>query len=172
MGNSGQPAPAPNESRFVADEAFGELDVRHPVIASGDVVTISISTTRVVGTVDLDGFLLKGPMHLGQGTLAPTMRLSIEAEIHATDFGGVLGHGALDVEVFLHRGTDHERSLGHLQGPFGSGWREYQLTVNTVDLRFPPDPCPLAGHWACAGGIRKPPRTRSPSCSPARSPRA
>jgi len=145
MGNSGLQAPAPNESRFVADETFGELDVRHPVTASGDVVTVSISTTRVVGTVDQDGFLVRGPLHLDQGTLAPTMRLSIEAEIRATDFGGLLGHGALDVEVFLHRGTDHERSLGHLQGPFGSGWREYQLTVKTVDLRFPPDPCPLAG---------------------------
>jgi hypothetical protein len=145
MGNSGQRAPAPNESRFVADETFGELDVRHPVTASGDVVTVSISTTRVVGTVDPDGFLAKGPMHLDQGTLAPTMRLSIEAEIRAIDFGGELGHGALDVEAFLHKDTNHERSLGHLQGPFGSGWREYQLTVKTVDLRFPPDPCPLAG---------------------------
>ena len=152
MGNSGQQAPAPNESRFVADETFGELDVRHPITASGDVVTVSISTTRVVGTVDPDGFLLRGQMHLDQRTLAPTMRLSIEAEIQAIDFGGVLGHGALDVEVFLHKGiTGRERSLGHLQGPFGSGWREYQLTVNTVDLRFPPDPCPLAGSLGLCG---------------------
>ncbi len=141
MGHSGMPAPAANESRFVADDRFGEYDKVWPLKSPTDTVTVSILTDRVVGAVDADGFLEHGQQHIEQGTLAETLRLTIRANIFAVDFGGILGRDGVSVEVVLHKDTDREVSLGNLVGAFGS-WQEYQLDVNINDVRFPADPCP------------------------------
>jgi hypothetical protein len=95
-----------------------------------------------VGTVDADGFLaLGGLLHVDQGTLAETLVLTIRANLSAVDAGGTLGLDGLDVEVILHRGTSHEKSLGQLEGSFGSGWQTFTLDVDALDVRFPADPC-------------------------------
>jgi hypothetical protein len=59
MGNSGIFPKAASESCSVADEGAG-FDVPHQIKASGDVVALFLQTTRVVGTVDADGFLSLG----------------------------------------------------------------------------------------------------------------
>src|SRR5512132_4450188 len=130
-----------SESCFVADEGAG-FDVPHLIRASGDVVAVFLETTRVVGTVDADGFLtLGGLLHVDQGTLAETMVLTVRANLSAVDAGGTLGVDGIDVEVILHRGTSHEKSLGKLEGSFGSGWQTFTLDVDVLDVRFPADPC-------------------------------
>lgn len=144
VGNSGVPPENYSESRFVADEAPGVLDVEHPLTASGQVVTLSVDATRYVGTVDADGFLSDPRLHLDQGTLADRLLLTVRARISAVEVGGVLGQ-ALTVEVVLNPGTSHARSLGTLDGRYGTGsddWQEFVLEVDTTDVRFPADPCP------------------------------
>ena len=141
MGNSGIFPKAASESCFVADEGAG-FDVPHQIKASGDVVALFLQTTRVVGTVDADGFLaLGGLFQVEQGTLAETLVLTIVAKLSAVDAGGTLGLDGVDVEVILHRGTVHEKSLGKLKGGFGSGWQSFTLDVDALDVRFPDDPC-------------------------------
>ena len=141
MGNSGISPKDASESCFVADEGAG-FDVPHLIRASGDVVAVFLETNRVVGTVDADGFLtLGGLLHVDQGTLGETLVLTIRAQLRAVDAGGTLGVDGLDVEVILHRGTSHEKSLGNLEGSFGSGWQTFTLDVDVLDVRFPADPC-------------------------------
>jgi hypothetical protein len=141
VGNSGIGPKDASESCFVADEGAG-FDVPHLIRASGDVVAVFLETTRVVGTVDADGFLtLGGLLHVDQGTLAETMVLTVRANLSAVDAGGTLGVDGIDVEVILHRGTSHEKSLGKLEGSFGSGWQTFTLDVDVLDVRFPADPC-------------------------------
>ena len=141
VGNSGISPKDASESCFVADEGAG-FDVPHLIRASGDVVAVFLPTTRVVGTVDADGFLtLGGLLHVDQGTLGETLVLTIRAQLRAVDAGGTLGVDGLDVEVILHRGTSHEKSLGNLEGSFGSGWQTFTLDVDVLDVRFPADPC-------------------------------
>ena len=142
MGNSGRAPERASESRFVADEDPGRLDVAHPIVASGQVVTVGIETTRCVGTVDPDGFLTLAQQHIDQGTLAETLLLTVRAQIAAVDAGGTLGIDGLEVEVVLHKGTGHERSLGKLEGDFGTIWQDFHLDVDVRDVKFPADPCP------------------------------
>jgi pimeloyl-ACP methyl ester carboxylesterase len=129
-----------SESYFVAAEGTG-FDVPHPIVSAGDVVSLFLETTRVVGTVDSEGFLTgNGLLHPDQGTLASTLVLTVRAQIDAGLFG-TLGSG-VDVEVILHRGTARERSLGNLVGGFGTGWQTFQLEVGVEHVKFPADPCP------------------------------
>jgi hypothetical protein len=148
MGNSGvNPKPA-TESRFVADEGPG-FDVPHAIVSSGDVVSVLLHTTRVVGTVDADGFFEQdkglGLLHLGQGTLADPLVLTVRARIMSRDAGGVLGLDDLDVEVVLNRGIEgRELHLPALDGPFGGGedeWWDFRLDVPVLAVAFPADPC-------------------------------
>ena len=137
MGNSGVAAPEAHESRFVADEAPGVLDVEHTISVSGGQLTVSIDTTRCVGLVDADGFLLKAQQHITQGTLAELLLLTIRGRIRAIEVGGTLGSGLLDVAVFLN-----EKLLGTLVGDFGldsDDWQEFELDVNVRDVKFPAD---------------------------------
>ena len=140
MGDSGMSPEDASESCFVAAEGTGVL-VPH-VESSGDIVALTLQTTRVVGTVDAEGFLTGlGLLHPDQGTLASTLVLTIRAKIDAS-VSGTLGSG-VDVEVILHRDlTGRERSLGQLVGSFGTGWQTYRLDVMVLDVRFPADPCP------------------------------
>jgi pimeloyl-ACP methyl ester carboxylesterase len=141
-GNSGVPAPSHTENRFVVDQQQG-LDVEHQITASRRVVEVHLPTTRYVGTVDSDGFLSYGAAAVKAGRLAGTLRLTIRARIHGFDLGGILGWDGLEVEVFLHRGeTGRERSLGTLEGDFGIDWENFTFDVNTLDVKFPDDPCP------------------------------
>ena len=147
MGNSGSPAPLATESRFVADEGPG-FDVPHQIVSAGDVVSVVLHTTRVVGTVDPDGFLFEqGLLHLDpeQGTLAPILVLSIRARISARDAGGFLGLDDLNVEVVLNRGIEgRELPLPALDGPFGGDdkeWQDFRLDVPVQAVAFPADPC-------------------------------
>lgn len=140
MGNSGvNPQPA-TESRFVADEGPG-FDVPHPIVSSGDVVSVFLETTRVVGTVDPDGLITGGGLlHPDQGTLARTLVLTIRAQI-AAGLSGTLGSG-VDVEVFLHRGiTGPGVFVDSLEGTFGPDWQDFRLELPTLAVRWPADPC-------------------------------
>lgn len=141
-----------NESRFVADEAPGKLDFEHKILASGGLVTVCIETTRYVGTIDPDGFLVYAQQHIDQGTLAETLLLTVHARITTIERdGGTLGvvdvfGRLLEVEAFLRKGTDHEKSLGKLEGDFGSGnWQDFELDVDVRNVKFPGDPCPGQG---------------------------
>lgn len=143
VGNSGVPPEKYSESRFVADEAPGVLDVEHVVTASGQVVTLSIDATRYVGTVDADGYLVNPQLHLDQGTLAERLLLTVRARISAFEVGGTFGL-ALDVEVVLNQASPRPISLGFLKGRYGAAsddWQEFVLEVDTADVRFPTDPC-------------------------------
>ena len=157
MGRSGIEPPPANESRFVADEDPGRLDLAHPIVASGDVVTVGIETNRVVGTVDGDGFLANAQQHITQGTLAGKLVLSVWAEIAARDTGGTLGRDGLEVEVVLHRGmTGRELSLGKLRGGFGTTWQDFQFDVDVTNVRWPADPCPGQSPAASCGRAVEP----------------
>jgi hypothetical protein len=140
MVNSGVKPKAASESCFVA-----ESDDRHRIIASGNVVTVSIATTRCVGTVDNGGFLdpSRVPQRVSLRTLAETLLLTIRAKIAATDTGGTLGFDPLNVDVFLHKNDPdgHEKFLGPLVGSFGSDWQIFELDVGVEHVRFPADPC-------------------------------
>jgi hypothetical protein len=147
MGNSGSPPQPATESFFVADEGPG-FDVPHAIVSSGDVVSVLLHTTRVVGTVDPDGFLFEqGLLHLDpeQGTLAPILVLSIRARISARDAGGFLRLDDLNVEVVLNRGIEgRELPLPPLEGPFGGDdeeWQDFRLDVPALAVAFPADPC-------------------------------
>jgi hypothetical protein len=147
MGNSGSPPQPATESRFVADEGPG-FDVPHAIVSSGDVVSVLLHTTRVVGTVNADGFLFEqGLLHLDpeQGTLAPILVLSIRARISARDAGGFLRLDDLDVEVVLNRGIEgRELPLPALEGPFGGDeneWQDFRVDVPVLAVAFPADPC-------------------------------
>jgi pimeloyl-ACP methyl ester carboxylesterase len=130
------------DCRFVADIDAGRLDVRHRVVASGQLVDVSIETTRYVGKVFPDGALRHVGAHTERGTLAQTMLLTIRANISARDLGGTLGRDGLDVQVFLHKAMPtRTATLGPLIGSFSAGWETYQLDVDTPDLLFPDDPC-------------------------------
>jgi pimeloyl-ACP methyl ester carboxylesterase len=139
MGNSGMDPKDASENCFVAGVLAPQIE------SLGDIVSLFLQTTRVVGTVDSDGFLTgNGLLHPDQGTLASTLVLTIRAQIDA-DLSGTLG-GGVDVEVLLHRGMNgRERSLGHLVGGFGTGWQTFMLDVGVLDVRFPADPCPGQG---------------------------
>jgi len=144
VGNSGVPPEKYNESRFIADEAPGALDVEHLLTSSGQAVTLSIDATRYVGTVDADGYLVNPQLHLDQGTLAERLLLTVRARISAFEVGGTFGR-ELDVEVILNQNTPRPRSLGFLKGRYGAtsdDWQEFVLEVQTADVRFPTDPCP------------------------------
>jgi uncharacterized delta-60 repeat protein len=144
VGNSGVPPEKYSESRFVADEAPGVLDVEHLVTAPGQAVTLSIDATRYVGTVDADGYLVDPQLHLDQGTLAARLLLTVRARISAFEVGGTFGR-ELTVEVVLNQDTPRTRSLGFLEGHYGTtsdDWQEFVLEVDTADVRFPTDPCP------------------------------
>ena len=91
VGSSGSPPPQYHESRFVADEAAGMLDRVHQISAPGQLVTVCLQTTRYVGTIDGDGFLVHTQQHIDQGTLAAKLLLTIRARIFAIDAGGQLG---------------------------------------------------------------------------------
>ena len=81
-----------SESCFVAAEGTGIL-VPH-LQSPGDIVALFLQTTRVVGTVDADGFLTgNGLLHPDQGTLASTLVLTIRAKIDAS-VSGTLGAGS------------------------------------------------------------------------------
>ena len=137
MGNSGVAAPEAHESCFVADEAPGVLDVEHTISVSGGLLTVSLDTTRYVGLVDADGFLVHAQQHIAQGTLAEILLLTIRARIRAIEVGGTLGSGLLDVAVSLNG-----KSLGTLVGDFGfdsDDWQDFELDVNVRDVRFPAD---------------------------------
>jgi hypothetical protein len=139
MGNSGMNPKDASESCFVAAEGTGVV-VPH-IELPGDIVSLFLQTTRVVGTVDSEGFLTEeaGLLHLRpeQATLAPTLVLTIRAKVAARDLSDV------NVEVVLHRGmTGRELPLGFLEGSFGSGWETYRLDVPVGAVRFPADPCP------------------------------
>ena len=144
VGNSGV-APDPyNDNFFVADEAPGRLDVEHTIFVSDSIVSVCIETTRNVGTVDSDGFLVFAAQHIEQGTATEILLLTIRARISALEVGGTFGvnglGGLLDVEVFLNKDTDHGISLGKLEGQFGVGnddWQEFELDVNIRNLKFP-----------------------------------
>lgn len=149
VGESPTPPEKYNESRFVADEDPGKLDFSHGILASGGLVTVCIETTRCVGTIDLDGFLVYAQQHIDQGTLAETLLLTVHAYTNTIEGdGGTLGvvdsfNRLLEIEAFLHKGTDHEKSLGKLEGDFGSGhWQDFELDVDIRDVKFPGDPCP------------------------------
>jgi len=97
--------------------------------------------------VDGEGFLVHAQQHIDVGTLAATLVLTLRARISSVEFPGTLGDGRLDVEVFVHRDTDRERSLGSLVGNYGAGsadWQDFELDVSVRDLRWPVDPGP--GH--------------------------
>jgi uncharacterized delta-60 repeat protein len=141
-GDSGISPPAPTENRFVVDVERSALDVPHLITESNRVVDVYMPTTRYVGTVDSDGFLVYGDAAVKAGRLAPTMLLTIRARISAIEAYGILGQDGVDVEVILHRGEKREKSLGKLVGDFGLDWEDYLCVVNTVDLKFPDDPCP------------------------------
>ena len=141
-GNSGIPARYPNESVFVADYDPGTLDTPFDVVEPKGVVTASIKTTRYVGPVDGAGFLVYGDGAVRAGRLAGSLLLTIRARITAFDASGVLGQDGVSVQVVLHPGETHQRSLGPLHGDFGIDWQDFELTVRTVDLKFPDDPCP------------------------------
>ena len=146
MGNSGMDPPkSASESYFVATEDFGRLDVAHEIVASGQVVAVSIKTTRYVGALDDEGndegFLKLWEAAVERGTLAEKLVLTIRAKIAARDAGGTLGRDGLEVEAFLHKETDRERSLGKLEGSFGSEWQTFRVDVDVGDVRFPADPC-------------------------------
>jgi hypothetical protein len=152
VGNSGIRPKQSHESRFVADKADGVLDIQYTISISNPRVTVCIETTRYVGSVDADGFLLYAQQHIDQGTLAEKLLLRILARISANDIGGTLGKDASDalsVEVFLHRGVpNREKSLGYLEGDYGLGgsyWQLFELEVDVWDVRFPDDPCPGQG---------------------------
>ena len=153
IGASGMPPAEFSDSVFVADEAPGVLDTPHRVTATGQTVTVCIATTRYVGTVDDEGFLVNPDQHIEQQTLVPTLLLTIRAKIGAVDFGGTLGLDGLDVEVFLHHGTAHQEPLGRLVGTFGPSWQDYELDVNVRHVKFPTDPCPDRGASLCATDI-------------------
>ena len=150
VGNSGTAPEQYHESRFVADEAPGKLDFEHNILDSGELVTVCIETTRYVGTVDAEGFLVDAQQHIAQGTLAETLLLTVRAHISAEDALGTLGinegYGVLEVEAFLHKGTNHEKCLGKLEGDFGltisKKWQDFELEVDVRDVKFPDDPCP------------------------------
>lgn len=142
-GNSGIRPPAASETVFVADDDpdFGKLDTPQEITESARVVTVYLKTTRYVGEVDALGFLEYGDADVKAGRLAGKMRLTIRARISGE--GVVLGPGGVQVEVFLHRGmAGRERSLGTLDGAVLSQWQDTIGVVNTVDVRFPDDPCP------------------------------
>ena len=137
MGNSGVAAPEAHESRFVADEAPGVLDVEYMVPSSGERLTVNIETTRYVGALNSGGFLAQANQHIAQGTLAEFLVLTIRARIKSFEVGGILGRGLLDVAVFLN-----EEPLGALVGEFGpdsDDWQEFVLDVNVRDVKFPAD---------------------------------
>jgi hypothetical protein len=146
MGNSGVNPKRASESCFVADEDFG----RHSIVASGQIVTMSIPTTRYVGSVDEEGNLTEYLQHFDQKSLAKKLVLTIRARIDAIDAGGRLGD-EVKVEVFINNnagsGGDGLGSLGNLEGDFGfgfgpgSGWQLFKLDVGVWDVRFPADPC-------------------------------
>jgi hypothetical protein len=147
VGSSAVPPERHTESCFVADEAEGALDLEHTVTASGATVTVCVETTRCVGTVDGDGFLVFAQQHIDQGTLAETLLLTLRARISTVEVGGVFGivgaGGLLEVEVLLHRGTAREVSLGMLTGRYGVGsndWQDIELDVDVRHVRFPADP--------------------------------
>jgi pimeloyl-ACP methyl ester carboxylesterase len=148
MGNSGMNPKDASESYFVADEGAG-FDVPHPSVSSGDIISLFLETTRVVGTVDSEGFLAgNGLLHFDQGTLAQTLVLTIRAQLDAP-LVGTLGSG-IDVEVILHKGMNgREKSLGKLVGGFGPGWQTFKLDVGVLDVRFPADPCPGRSTLPC-----------------------
>ena len=171
VGNSGLPPKQYHESCFVADEAPGKLDVEHTILVSDPRVTVCIETTRYVGTVDPNGFLTDAQQHIDQGTLAEKMVLTIRARILTLEVGGTLGvdglKGLLNVEVFLHKDTNHERKLGFLTGDYAAHpgihqvpggnahWQEFALEVYVRDVKFPDDPCPTQGPLEpCSTGIR------------------
>ena len=139
MGNSGKEPKRASESCFVADEDFGRLDVPYQIVANGQVVAVSIKTTRYVGSVDEKGFLVapKWEAAVERGTLARTLLLTIRAKIHSAD------PGQFEIEVFLHKGTGapHEVSLGKLNGASDLGWKDFELDVPVEHVRFPDDPC-------------------------------
>lgn len=144
VGNSGKDPEPYHESRFVADVAPGKLDFVHGLETSGQLVTVCIETTRYVGTVKPDGFLVDAQKHIDQGTLAKTLLLTVRAQIFDTEnLMHTLGD-LLEVEVFLHKGTNREISLGKLEGEVGgeNNWQDFQLEVNVWDVKFPDDPCP------------------------------
>ena len=141
MGNSGtNPPKDASESYFVADEDFGRLDTLHEITASGQVIAVSIPTTRVVGSVNDEGFLLFGEAAIERGTLARHLVLTIRANLSAVEGGPFLLGDGVEVEVVLHKGTDRERSLGYLDGVIGQGWEEWEFYVSVRDVRFPRDP--------------------------------
>ena len=111
MGNSGVSPDPFNDNFFVADEAPGRLDVEHTISVSDSIVSVCIETTRNVGTVDSDGFLVFAAQHIEQGTATEILLLTIRARISALEVGGTFGvhglGGLLDVEVFLNKDTDH-----------------------------------------------------------------
>ena len=137
VGNSGMKPKAASESCFVADEGDG-FDVPHEILNSGNVVTVELKTTRVVGTVNADGRLQVGELLLSQGTLAQPLVLTIRANVTAVDAGGLLDHQTI-VTVFLNG-----QKLGTLGGSFGvgSGWQTFRMGVNVTDVLFPADPRP------------------------------
>jgi len=137
MGNSGVAAPEAHESRFVADEALGVLDVEYSIPSSGERVTVNLETTRYVGSLNPDGFLAQADQHIAQGTLAEFLVLTIRARIKSFEVGGILGQDLLNVAVLLN-----ETPLGALVGEFGSDsddWQEFVLDVNVRDVKFPAD---------------------------------
>ena len=163
MGNSGtNPKPA-TDCCFVAD-VDDELDVPHLISPSDNVVSVFLPVTRVVGSVDSLGFFdadREGALHLQQGTLAPTLTLTIQARIDAVDAGGILGVDGLVVDVVLHRGMEgHEVHLESLEGNFGSGsgWQLFTLDVPVLAVRFPADPCPGPAPVAACGAEPDPAR--------------
>ena len=63
--------PPYNESRFVADEAPGRLDVETRSRHRAGVVSVCIETTRNVGTVDADGLLVHADQHFAARDARP-----------------------------------------------------------------------------------------------------
>ena len=118
--------------------------------ASGQTVTVCIATTRYVGTVDDEGFLVNADQHVEKQILVPTLLLTIRAKIGAVDFRGTLGLDGLNVEVFLHHRTAQQQPRGRLVGTLGPTWQDYELDVNVRQVKFPTDPCIGRGAYLCA----------------------
>jgi hypothetical protein len=145
MGSSGMNPPKDaSESYFVAAEGTG-FDVPHPIVSSGNVVvSLFLETTRVVGTVDSEGFLTgNGLLHPDLGTLASTLVLTIRAQIDAGLFG-TLGSGSMSrpSSTGAPLGRGHSAIWWVASGPVGrpSSW--------------------TSGCWTC-GSLPTPARART-----------
>jgi pimeloyl-ACP methyl ester carboxylesterase len=159
VGDSGADPPKFGENVFVADVAADVLDVPHRVNANSPVVTACIQTTRCVGAVDSEGFLLDADQQVEGNFLAGTLVLTVRGLIRSLDAGGLLGTDGLDVEVVMHRGSAREVPLGRLEGGFLGNWENYTLDVPVGAVKFPADPCPTDLDPAGLCGLEPQPRS-------------